>query len=76
MNDIFSLLAGETGYDRAPVYAPERPGEVRRIYLDIRRARQELGWEPRVELREGIARTVAALRGQMAERPKAGSTTD
>ena len=76
VNDIFSLLAEETGYDRAPVYAPERPGEVRRIYLDIRRARQELGWEPRVELREGIARTVAALRGQMAERPKAGSTTD
>ena len=64
VNDIFSLLAGETGYDRAPVYAPERPGEVRRIYLDITRARQELGWEPRVELREGIARTVAALREQ------------
>ena len=64
VNDIFSLLVEETGYDRAPVYAPERPGEVRRIYLDIRRARQELGWEPRVGLRAGIARTVAALREQ------------
>ena len=64
VNEIFSLLAEETVYDRAPVYAPERPGEVRRIFLDITRARNELGWQPKVEFREGIAQTVAALREQ------------
>ena len=61
VNEIFSLLAGETGYDRAPVHAPERPGEARRIYLDVARARDELGWTPKVSLPDGIARTVASL---------------
>ncbi len=62
VNDIFALLAAETGYERTPVHAPERPGDVSRIYLDISRARDELGWMPQIDLREGITRTVAALR--------------
>ncbi len=62
VNGIFALLAAETGYERAPVHAPERPGDVSRIYLDTSRARDELGWTPEIDLREGITRTVAALR--------------
>ena len=62
VNDIFSLLAEETGYGRQPMHAPERSGDVRRIYLDTSRAQRELGWTPEIDLREGIARTVAALR--------------
>jgi UDP-glucose 4-epimerase len=45
-----------------PFFEPERPGEVRRIAIDPSRAREELGWEPRVELREGLDRTLASLR--------------
>ena len=37
-----------------PSFAPERPGEVRRSCLDVRRARRELGWEAKVELRDGL----------------------
>ena len=62
VNDIFFLLAEATGYDRAPVHALERPGDVRRIYLDVSRARDDLGWTPEIDLREGITRTIAALR--------------
>lgn len=62
VNEIFSLLATETGYSRPPVHAPERPGDVRRIYLDTSKARRELGWIPEIDLRDGITRTVAALR--------------
>lgn len=62
VNEIFSLLAAETGYGQAPVHAPARPGDARRIYLDNSGARDELGWTPEIELREGISRTVAALR--------------
>jgi UDP-glucose 4-epimerase len=43
-------------------HAPERPGEVRHIALDASKAQAELGWEPRTDLREGIERTLAALR--------------
>jgi nucleoside-diphosphate-sugar epimerase len=37
-----------------PRFAPERPGEVRRSCLDVGRARDELGWEPRVGLLAGL----------------------
>jgi UDP-glucose 4-epimerase len=39
-------------------HEPERPGEVRHIALDFARAREELGWEPRVELSEGLRLTL------------------
>jgi UDP-glucose 4-epimerase len=42
--------------------APERPGEVRHIALDYTRAREELGWEPRVDLAEGLERTLESVR--------------
>jgi UDP-glucose 4-epimerase len=45
-----------------PEHAPERPGEVKRIALDCSRAREELGWEPKVSLEEGLERTLASLR--------------
>ncbi len=44
-------------------HGPARPGEQRRSLLDPRRAREELGWTPRVTLDEGLRRTVAARRG-------------
>ena len=58
VNRIFQLLKGIIQYPWRPAYAPPRPGEVYRIYLDPSRARRELGWEPRVELEEGLRLTV------------------
>ena len=43
-------------------HAPERPGEVQHIALDASRARDELGWEARVSLNEGLERTLESLR--------------
>jgi UDP-glucose 4-epimerase len=43
-------------------HAPERPGEVQHIALDPSRAREELGWEAKVELDEGLKRTLDSLR--------------
>jgi UDP-glucose 4-epimerase len=53
---------GGAGEEFAPEFAPERPGEVQRIAIDPSRARDELGWEPRVQLREGLERTLASMR--------------
>ena len=44
-----------------PEFAPTRPGEVMRSCLDVGRAKRELGWEPQVELREGLRRILAGL---------------
>ena len=46
---------------REPEFAPERPGEVRRSCLDVSRARRELGWEARVQLRDGLRTMLAGL---------------
>ncbi|HYZ81173.1 MAG TPA: NAD-dependent epimerase/dehydratase family protein [Solirubrobacteraceae bacterium] len=44
-----------------PIFRPERPGEVRRSCLDVTRAREELGWEARVSLRDGLRTILAGL---------------
>ena len=56
---IFDLLAGEVGYDLPPRYAPERPGDIQRIALSPRRARELWGWEPLVGLEQGMALTAS-----------------
>ena len=43
-------------------HAEPRPGEVARNALDPSRARSELGWEPKVPVREGLERTLRSLR--------------
>jgi UDP-glucose 4-epimerase len=60
--ELVDVLRAHADGSFEPEHAPERPGEVRRIALDTSRARAELGWEPRVELGEGIERTLASLR--------------
>ena len=58
--DILRELGGGTAFE--PEFAPERPGEVQRIAIDPSRARDELGWEPEMELREGLRITLDSLR--------------
>jgi UDP-glucose 4-epimerase len=62
--DIVELLGKLAGRDDfQPEFAPERPGEIMHIALDATRAREELGWEPQVQLEEGLERTLASVRG-------------
>jgi UDP-glucose 4-epimerase len=60
--DIVAILDANAPGGFQPDHAPERPGEVQRIALDPARARQELGWEAKVELDEGLERTLDSLR--------------
>ena len=60
--EIFDTLAGVLGYKGKPVYAPVRKGEVYRISLDCSKARKELGWSPKLSLKEGIAQTAEYYR--------------
>jgi UDP-glucose 4-epimerase len=58
VNDIFRTLRELLHFEGEPIYEPPRPGEIGRIYLDASRAREVLGWQPRVTFREGLERTV------------------
>src|SRR5215217_779699 len=48
--DIVEVLNSHSDNHFQPEHAPERPGEVQHIALDPTRAREELGWEAKVEL--------------------------
>jgi UDP-glucose 4-epimerase len=50
-----------------PVFAPARAGEVDRSCLDVSRARAELGWEPRVQLRDGLRTILQGLGAPVRE---------
>ncbi len=51
-----------------PRFAPERAGEVRRSCLAVGRARELLGWEAQVELRDGLRRILEGLEAESAVR--------
>ena len=54
VNKIFRILAEITGYEHEPVHEPPRPGEVYKISLNAQFAREVLGWQPKVELEDGL----------------------
>ena len=61
--ELGEALAEAAGATFEPEHAPPRPGEVSRISIDPSLARSELGWEPRVMLRDGLTRTLEWARG-------------
>ena len=64
INRIFEMLQDITGYKWDPLHAPNRAGEVHRISLDSSNAKQELGWSPKITLKEGLQLTVDYFREQ------------
>src|SRR4051794_35521661 len=58
--DVLREISGDESFE--PEFAPERPGEVQRIAIDPSRARDELGWEAKMSLHDGLARTLDSLR--------------
>ncbi len=62
INQIFAGLKHIIGYPQAARYAPAKPGETFKIYLDASLAGRELGWEPTVSLEEGLRQTVEYFR--------------
>ena len=55
------IAAAADGRDE-PEFYPPRLGDLRRSSLDNSRAKQVLGWAPKVDLTDGVARTVDYFR--------------
>ena len=62
VNAVFGALAAATGYARSARHRAARKGDVGKIYLDVRKAREGLGWRAAVGLDAGIAATVESFR--------------
>jgi UDP-glucose 4-epimerase len=59
LNEVYAAIAEEIGFRNKPNYGPTREGDIQHSLANIDRATQELGYEPKVQFREGLRRTVA-----------------
>jgi UDP-glucuronate 4-epimerase len=55
---LIAAIGGATGREPRLEQHPEQPGDVPATWADTSLARAELGWEPQVELEEGLERFV------------------
>jgi UDP-glucose 4-epimerase len=62
LNQLIKHIGELAGYVLAPDYRPARPGDVRDSLADIRAARDVLGYEPNIDVRQGLRLTYEALR--------------
>jgi UDP-glucose 4-epimerase len=63
VNGLYGLLSQIVGFDEEAAHGPLPPGELRRIALDISVAAKALAWKPWTHLEDGLAETVAYLKG-------------
>jgi UDP-glucose 4-epimerase len=74
VNQIIVELERAFGCDRLPcVHKPSRAADVPANVLDTTLIRSELGWQPRIALREGLISTIAWMRAHLAEASGDGS---
>lgn len=64
VNELFRMLAGLTGSPVKEVHGPAKLGEQLRSVIDPSRIKQELGWEAKVDLAEGLKQTVEFFQGR------------
>jgi UDP-glucose 4-epimerase len=62
VRQLHSAIAAAVGTPDEPEFHPPRLGDLKRSCLDISRAEQVLGWQPKVKLDDGVAQTVAFFR--------------
>ncbi|MGM0465694.1 MAG: SDR family oxidoreductase [Acidobacteriota bacterium] len=58
LNELISILKEITDRDIDPVYADPRKGDVRHSLADISRAQKMIGYQPIVDLKQGLRKTI------------------
>ena len=64
INELFRMLATLIGSASKEVHGPAKKGEQLRSLVDPAKIRQQLGWDVKVDLAEGLKRTVAYFKEQ------------
>ena len=62
VNDLFEMIAEETGYRHEAVHQGERAGDIKHSVLANDRAREVLGWEPHTSMVDGLHATLDWVR--------------
>jgi CDP-paratose 2-epimerase len=67
LKELIAMLEGRLGRRIAVEHGPARLGDQRVFYCDIRRAKQDLAWEPKVDPATGVDRLLAWISGNRGE---------
>ncbi len=66
INDLLDNLKKIIGSKIQPEFRPSRPGDVRKTHADISKAKKILGWQPKVNFRQGLEKTVEWFKSHSA----------
>ncbi|AKL97758.1 NAD-dependent epimerase/dehydratase family protein [Endomicrobium proavitum] len=68
VNDLAKVMSKSSlNYTQSPVYKPARDGELFKSFLNISKAKKELGWQPKVNIKDGIKETLKYFKKINAE---------
>ena len=67
LTELLIEIAGTGSYKLEPFPAERKAIDIGSIYIDDRKIRRVLKWQPRVDLREGLTRTIAYYRAHRSE---------
>ena len=67
IGDLAELIARLAGFEGELAWDTSRPDGQPTRYLDVTRARELMGFEARVDLEDGLARTIESFRAQTAD---------
>ncbi len=65
INELWSRIRGLADSNIDAVHEPQRPGDVRDSLASLERIEQFIGYQPEVDLNEGLRRTVEYFRGSV-----------
>ena len=65
--EVFKTVREAVGSKVEPVFEEKRPGEIDRISTDAARARESLGWKPKVEFPAGVQQVVDYWRERLGK---------
>lgn len=63
---LYDILSGLLGVKTEPLLKPLRPGEIHQIYITGEKAKRVLGWEPQVNIEEGLEKTLRHVQAQQS----------
>jgi len=65
INDLAKLIMNLIGKKIKPKYKAPRSGDIRHSLADISKAKQKLGYVPKIEIQEGLEETIAWFQKQI-----------
>ncbi len=72
VNEVYQLIEEKLQTGLKPIFKQDLPGEAQVSLADVSAAR-ELGWEPKVDIHDGLNRTVRYLREKVLQAEESGA---